>query len=158
MQSLLDTEEVKFLGMINEYRRQNGRGPLTISMTLSGASQWLADDMAAKNYFSHTDSLGRNPGSRYIAFGYPSGVGWGENIAAGSSDARNTFCQWKTSAGHNANMLNGSYVALGIGRAYSSKATYRWYWVNAFGTYIDSALRPGVDYPEPPVPTLLSCP
>ena len=37
--------------------------------------------MASKNYFSHTDSLGRDPFTRMNAFGY-SASAMGENIAA----------------------------------------------------------------------------
>jgi len=41
----------------------------------------------------------------------------GENIAAGNSDAWNTFVQWRESPGHNANMLTGEFTCIGIGRA-----------------------------------------
>src|SRR5581483_9373394 len=75
----IDSEEANVLTLMKTYRSQNGAGPLQISVTLENASQWMSADMAAKNYFSHTDSLGRSSGARIAAFGYPSAQ-WGENI------------------------------------------------------------------------------
>src|SRR5688572_2345589 len=103
----VDAQEQAFLTLINNYRAQNGRGALTMSVNLNRASTWLAVDMGAKNYFSHTDSAGRSPSTRAINCGSPQGVG--ENIAAGTvkDTAQEAFDMWKASSGHNANMLNG---------------------------------------------------
>src|SRR5205814_7182421 len=81
----LDAEEQAFLTLINNYRAQNGAGPLKASIALTSASKWMSNDMAAKNYFppDHVDSLGRSPFSRITSFGYVSNALWGENIAAG---------------------------------------------------------------------------
>src|SRR5437764_920605 len=83
----LDSEQSAFLTLINNYRAQNGLGPLQVSVTLQNSSQWMSTDMATKNYFSHTDSLGRDPFTRMTAFGYtyyPEGA----NIAARSANAQ----------------------------------------------------------------------
>ena len=54
--------------------------------------------MARKDYFDHTDSLGRSFSRRISAFGY-TGATRGENIAAGTDgSARAMFSQWKNSA------------------------------------------------------------
>jgi len=66
----LDGEEQAFLGMINQYRAQNGLGALSVSGTLNTASLWMSQDMGANAYFSHTDSQGRDPFTRMAAFGY----------------------------------------------------------------------------------------
>src|SRR5947209_19314320 len=66
----LDSEDWAFLTLINNYRAQNGVGPLQADVALTNAANWLSADMAAKNYFSHTDSLGRSTGARLAAFGY----------------------------------------------------------------------------------------
>src|SRR5258708_19952337 len=66
----LDAEQSAFVTLINNYRAQNGAGPLQVSVTLQQSSQWMSGDMAAKNYFSHTDSLGRDPFARMTAFVY----------------------------------------------------------------------------------------
>src|SRR5205823_9917346 len=126
-QTTLDAEQSSFLTLINQYRAQNGLGALQVSLALQQSSQWMSGDMAAKNYFSHTDSLGRDPFTRMAAFGY-SGGARGENIAAGNSDAQNTFNQWLTACdpdgsgnctfAHRNNMLGSSYQVVGIGRAF----------------------------------------
>jgi uncharacterized protein YkwD len=66
----LDGEEASFLTLINNYRAQNGLAPLTLSDQLNVVARWMANDMAANNYFSHTDSLGRDPFVRMDQLGY----------------------------------------------------------------------------------------
>lgn len=147
----LDMEQSAFLTLINSFRAQNGAGALQVSPALQSSSQWMSTDMATKNYFSHTDSLGRDPGARIAAFGYPF-FPWGENIAAGYSDAQNTLNQWATACdpdasgactyAHRLNMLNPSYKVIGIGRANNPSAAYRWYWTTDFGGVVDSTGPP----------------
>jgi uncharacterized protein YkwD len=136
----LDAEEKAFCTKINQYRAQNGRAALRVSVSLTSASKWLSNDMAVKKYFSHTDSLGRTFSTRLGAFGYTYSTYKGENIAAGNATAANTFEQWRTSAGHNTNMLSASYKVIGIGRAYNAAAPYRWYWTTDFGGYVDRTI------------------
>src|SRR5512132_1187002 len=57
----LSTEEQAFLTLINNYRQQNGLGTLTVDTKLQDASEWMSVDMGVNAYFSHTDSLGRDP-------------------------------------------------------------------------------------------------
>src|SRR5689334_1755797 len=54
----LDTEEQAFLTLINNYRGQNSLGALTVSTNLNREAQWLAIDLGARAYFSHTDLAG----------------------------------------------------------------------------------------------------
>ncbi|OAI43501.1 hypothetical protein AYO38_10725 [bacterium SCGC AG-212-C10] len=133
----LDAEESAFLAQINSYRQQSGLQPLLISTNLNRASAWLAVDMPAKSYFSHTDSLGRSPSQRAVDCGYPGGAG--ENIAAGTvrDTGAEAFEAWRASSGHNANMLNASYRQIGIARYYGAGSTYGWYWVTDFGLVND---------------------
>jgi uncharacterized protein YkwD len=106
-----DAEEQAFAALINQYRAsQNPPLPaLTVSVNLNRESSWLAKDMADKNYFSHTDSLGRSPEIRGADCGTKPQVG--ENIAAGTArdTAQEAFDAWKASDGHNKNMLNSGY-------------------------------------------------
>lgn len=138
--SSLDEEELAFLGLINQYRVQNGLRQLQLSIALTQAADWMSNDMASKNYFDHTDSQGRDPFARIGQFGYSYSGYSGENIAAGNASASNTFTQWRNSAGHNANMLSSSYKVIGIGRAYNAGSSYRWYWTTDFGGYVDAVL------------------
>jgi uncharacterized protein YkwD len=146
----LDTEESTFLTLINAYRAQNGAGPLQVSPTLEKASTWMSNDMATKNYVSHTDSLWRDPATRLAAFGYTSSP-WGENIAAGYSDAQTTLNQLISACdpdgtgsctyAHRRNMLNPGFTAIGIGRVFYSDSSYKWYWTTDFGGVLDGSAQ-----------------
>jgi hypothetical protein len=138
----LDAEEQAFVTLINTYRQQNGCGTLAISAALDRAAVWMSTDMGQKRYFSHTDSLGRAFRTRLTAFGYPTNTYSGENIAAGNATASATFQQWKNSPGHNANMLNANYRAMGIARVYTAGSPYSWYWTNDFGGILESSPTP----------------
>ena len=138
--SALDAEEAAFCRTVNTYRAQNGLPALRVSTSLAQAATWDTNDMAQKNYFSHTDSLGRDPFKRMTAFGYGYSTSKGENIAAGKATAAGTFAQWKASAGHNKNMLSSSYKVIGISRSYSATSTYKWYWNTDFGGYADASV------------------
>jgi len=137
---VLDAEEKAFCTQINQHRAQNGKPALRVSVSLTNASKWMSNDLATKNYFSHTDSLGRTFSTRLGAFGYTYSTYKGENIAAGNATAARTFAQWKGSSGHNANMLNANYKVIGIGRAYSATSSYKWYWTTDFGGYVDRTI------------------
>ncbi len=152
----LDVEEAAFCTLVNNYRASVGLAPLLVSERLTNASEWMSTDMAAKNYFSHTDSLGRDPFQRMTAYGYSYSTYKGENIAAGNATASATFTQWKNSSGHNANMLNASYKVIGIGKAYGATSTYKNYWTTDFGGLVDSGAVPcpgGTTPPPPPPPS-----
>lgn len=139
----IDAEEQGVLKLINDYRAQNGLGALRVSAALTRAADWMSADMAAKNYFNHTDSAGRDPFTRMAAFGYGYNTFKGENIAAGYGDAARTFNLWRNSPSHNAAMLNPNFNVLGISRAYSANSTYKWYWTTNFGGFVDALLPVG---------------
>lgn len=131
----LDAEEQAFLQIINAYRAQNSLGPLTACVSLNRAAQGHSEDMRDNDYFSHTGQNNSSPWDRACDACFDQGCGpttaMAENIAAGNSGAQGTFDQWKNSPGHNANMLNGSFTMIGIGRA-SGGGTYGVYWTNVF--------------------------
>jgi hypothetical protein len=93
----------------------------------------MSGDMGARAYLGHTDSLGRDPGTRARDYGYTGGVG--ENIAAGVSlgEAQAVFDAWRSSAGHNANLLGTTYQVIGIGRVSVPGSPYGLYWTADFG-------------------------
>jgi uncharacterized protein YkwD len=141
----LDTEEQEFGRLINQYRADNGLGPLSVTLTLTEANDWHDKDMARNAYFSHNDSLNRDPWTRYCAYGYCYNTYKGENIAAGFTTAQSVFTAWENSPGHNANMLGSHYTVIGIARYICSPeehCQYGVYWATGFG---------GVD-PGQPVP------
>lgn len=138
----LDNEESAFLALINNFRAQNGVGPLRLSAVLQNSAHWMSNDMAANNYASHTDSLGRDVRTRMTVFNFRNGT-WGENIAGGSPEAQTAFADWEKACdpdasgactyAHRANMLNPNFKVIGIARAYRAASTYRWYWTTDFG-------------------------
>jgi uncharacterized protein YkwD len=112
---LIQTEnEKKLLALINNYRAQNGRVPLVWSPDLKRAAAWMNNDMNTKSYFSHTDSAGRDTGTRLTQCGY-SWKSFGENIYPNSSDPQAAFDAWKNSPPHKANMLDERFNEAGIG-------------------------------------------
>jgi len=132
----LSCEEAQFITTLNIYRAQNSRAALQVSKAGVLAGRWHASNMIELNYFSHTEPNGRDAFSRMAAFGYG---GSGENIAAGNTSALNTFCQWKNSPGHNANMLNAQFTSTGIGRA-AGGGNYGVYWSSNFGGSVSDDL------------------
>jgi hypothetical protein len=167
MTTNLTSQTQAMLTLINNYRAQNGAGPLVISPTLSQAAQWMSADMATNNYLSHTDSLGRDPFTRMDAFGYTSQTLRGENVAAGDADAQSTFNSWieacdPSSSGtctyaHRSNIINPGFQAIGIGEAYNPNSTYQYYWTTDFGGVVDTGAT-GTTGTTPPVAPTPSVP
>ncbi len=129
----LDPEEQAFLALINQERTDNRVAPLSVDVKLEGSARWMSGDMATNNYFSHVDSLGRDPFQRMCDFGYCYNTWKGENLAAGVATGQATFNLWRDSSEHDANMLNANYLAIGIARAYDANSNYGWYWTADFG-------------------------
>lgn len=126
-------ETHRFLAILNRYRRQKGLRPLSVDEKLQRAAQWMSDDMAAKNYLSHHDSKGRDPFERMAAFGYGYNTDKAENVAAGQKTAEEVLKAWQSSSGHNRNMLDANFTAIGIGFSYGTKSRYGWYWATSYG-------------------------
>lgn len=131
----LDPEEQAFVVLLNDYRAQNGLGPLSIDSSIQSAAEWMSADMGENDYFSHTDSLGGLPWDRMCNFGYCYNTWKGENIAAGYVTGEAAFEAWRSSPGHDSNMLSGNYVVMGIARVYTPGSAYGYYWTNDFGGY-----------------------
>jgi len=135
-----------FLRLINDYRAQNGAGPLPIDVKLTAAADWIARDMlagcvTAGTSCSHTDTRGRDPQQRMGDFGYPvNQTASGENIYWGdrsiSGTAQNAFTGWRNSPPHNRNMLDPAFKAIGIARACDSQHCA---WVTNFGGQVTQA-------------------
>lgn len=141
----VDAEEFAFLKLINDYREANGVEPLTLSPTLSAAADAHSQDMATKNFLSHTGSDGSTAEERFATAKYTDFKASGENIFAGDEHATGAFGWWQNSPPHNANMLNPDFAAIGIGRAFDKDSTYGWYWTTTFGSKVDPGTCSGPD-------------
>ena len=104
--------------------------------------------MATKGYFSHTDSLGRNPWTRLGDCGNP--TYGGENLAAGTerASASAAFELLRNSPGHNAIMLSPEFRLIGIARQVAAGSPYGWYWATDFGDG-DAAVEAEAPPPAP---------
>ena len=92
---------------INFYRIQNGHLPWLRSGQLDAQAQAWAEELSRTNSFRH------------------SGANVYENIAFSSHSPEAAFEQWRTSPGHNRNMLS-STRAVGIGAAHGFVAGHGW--------------------------------
>ncbi|MBX4201393.1 hypothetical protein KW803_00655 [Candidatus Saccharibacteria bacterium] len=100
----------------NVERAANGVGGLSLSSKLDSAAQAKADDMVARNYWSHNTPEGNLPWVFVNAQGY-SYQKLGENLATGFSDEQATINGWMASPAHRANMLDGNFTEVGFGYA-----------------------------------------
>ncbi|MER5961487.1 CAP domain-containing protein [Streptomyces sp. NPDC002057] len=116
------------VALVNEERAKAGCGPLTVNATLTRAAQGHSEDMAARDFFDHTNPDGAGPGERVTAAGYPWST-YGENIAMGQSTPEQVMDSWMNSPGHRANILNCDFKEIGIG-LHSSGGPY---WTQVFG-------------------------
>ena len=131
-----DSVECDALRQINAFRKKQGKPALALSATLGDAANHHSEDMAAKNYFSHTLEGGASWEKNIRDFGYR-GDPVGENIAAGQKTAAEVVKAWRTSKGHRKNMLDGDFRAIGIARAYDRDSKYGWYWTTTFGGEVE---------------------
>ncbi len=150
-----DAEEQRFLQLINEYRQNNGLGPLTLSDTLSASSERHSEDMGEYGFFAHDTvqssyyPAASRPWDRMAAEGYDYNTFKGENIAAGYETADEVFEAWRLSPTHNSAMLDGTYAAIGIGRANLTGSTFGWYWTTDFGGVVEPTSGAPEDDPQP---------
>ncbi|MER7759752.1 sigma-70 family RNA polymerase sigma factor [Streptomyces sp. NPDC097619] len=119
----------KVISLVNEERARAGCGPLTNNAKLADAAQAHSDDMAARDYFDHTNPDGAGPGERITAAGYAWST-YGENIARGQQTAASVMESWMNSSGHRANILNCSFKEIGVGIHSGSGGPW---WTQNFG-------------------------
>ncbi|MEU1125652.1 CAP domain-containing protein [Streptomyces sp. NPDC005899] len=116
------------LALVNSERAKVGCRPVTASAPLTALAQNFSEDMAARDFFAHTDPDGASPWDRAAKAGVE-GLG-GENIARGQADAQAVMDAWMNSDGHRANILNCDYTTLGVGVHFGSGGPW---WTQDFG-------------------------
>lgn len=122
----LTTIRGKIDSFTDSARKKAGCQPLTIDSRLTLAAQRHANDMSAKNYFSHTSKDGTSWSRRIIKAGYTKPGG--ENIARGYTSSWSVVQAWMNSPGHRRNILTCSFKRIGVG--YNPVGHY---WVQDFG-------------------------
>lgn len=141
-----DAEERQFLEMLNDYRAENGAGPVKLSDAISIAAERHSADMGNYGFFDHYTQAsdyypaGSAPWDRMETEGFDCSGGCSENIAAGYATAEEAFEAWQTSTeGHNENMLDPAHAVTGIARVYVEGSPYGWYWTSGFGDVDDGS-------------------
>ncbi|MFI6354664.1 CAP domain-containing protein [Streptomyces sp. NPDC050743] len=120
--------EAEVLKLVNQERAKVGCSPLAANPSLSKLAESFSDDMAARNFFDHTDPDGKTPWDRAAAAGITD-LG-GENIARGQADAAAVMQAWMDSPGHRANILNCDFKTLGVGVHFGPGGPW---WTQDFG-------------------------
>ncbi len=108
------------LSSTNAQRAQNGGiSGLTLNSKLAAAAQAKANDMVARNYWSHNTPDGKEPWTFIDAAGYVYQKA-GENLAYGFDNSDATVIGWMNSPSHRANLLDTAFKEVGFGFANSS--------------------------------------
>ena len=108
--------------LVNQERAKEGLAALQTNDAITGAAQTRAEELPT--LFDHT----RPDGSSCFTALDEAGVRYwtaGENIAAGYATPAQVVAGWMNSPGHRANILNGSFTTIGVGREGN-------YWVQLF--------------------------
>lgn len=104
----------ELLNGTNTQRSTNGEASLALNAELDSAAQAKANDMAARNYWSHNTPDGQTPWTFITAAGYDYQTA-GENLAYGFDTSADTITAWMNSPEHRANILNTSFKDVGFG-------------------------------------------
>lgn len=100
----------------NEQRTTAGNVTLTLNEQLSGAAQKKAQDMVARNYWSHKTPEGGDPWTFIVAENYSYRKA-GENLAYGFADSKGVVTGWMNSPSHRSNLLDKDFREVGFGIA-----------------------------------------
>lgn len=106
----------------NAARRSTGETGLQLSNALSAAAQAKANDMVARNYWSHVTPDGKQPWTFIAAQGYQYQQA-GENLAFGFGSSSEVISAWMHSPEHRTNILNANYGQVGF--AVANSPNYR---------------------------------
>ena len=118
---------LRVVELVNEARAEAGLNPVSLAEDVTAAAQVRAVEIVTS--FSHT----RPNGTSCFTALEEAGVnyrGAGENIAWGQRTPEEVMNGWMNSAGHRANILNGSFTTIGVG--YYQNASGVNYWTQMF--------------------------
>ncbi|MBA2279326.1 CAP domain-containing protein [Candidatus Saccharibacteria bacterium] len=104
------------LSSTNTQRSNNGVASLGGNGLLTTAAQNKAEDMVARDYWSHTTPDGQQPWVFIDNAGYKYTAA-GENLAYGFMTSESTVTGWMNSQAHKDNLLNSTFTEVGFGIA-----------------------------------------
>jgi Cysteine-rich secretory protein family len=114
--------------MISQYRREHGLPAVKTDPKLTAVAERQAKAMAASGIMDH--DVAGSFASRIRGAETDSSA---ENIAAGTKTWADTLRLWKTSPGHNANLLYPGADLLGVAVAHNENTRYKTYWAMVIG-------------------------
>ena len=126
--------------MIND--PQQHRSGMVLDPILARVARERAQDLAARNYFSHVNPDGYGPNYLVQQAGYTLPAWWGssptanyiESIAAGHTSPAAVYTGWMNSPPHRTHILAldpfyTNQTSYGVGYAYIASGNYHHYWV-----------------------------
>jgi uncharacterized protein YkwD len=118
--------------IINEYRREKGLKPLVLNAELTAAAKSHSKDLAKWDRISHFGSDGSNPWDRVKRTGYRARLA-AENVGTGQIDFQEVMRGWKSSAGHNKNLLLADATHMGVALVQDPKSEFKSFWTLVIG-------------------------
>jgi hypothetical protein len=110
--------------VISKYRKEHGLSTVKTDPELTKIAERQAKAMAASGIMDHSVA---GAFSSRISGAHITGMA-AENIAAGSKSWDETMQMWKTSWGHNANLLQSQADTVGVAFARNDATRYKTYW------------------------------
>lgn len=142
------------ISLANTAREEGGLSKLTANGLLTNAAQAKANDMLAKQYFSHNTPTGETPWTFIKSAGY-SYITAGENLAIDFTEAESVQSAWMNSPGHRANIMNKSFQEIGIGIA---KGMYNGHQTTIVVQMFGTPIAQKVEMPSTPTPVVQAVP
>ncbi len=148
--------EKAIFDQLNNYRRKNGVGLVTLDDALNKAAVWSSNDNLVHNRLAHTDSLGRTPTKRIADCGLLDSIKVGENIENGTRDPNVVMSTWEHSPPQSTILLDPLFTKVGISESTDSSNSSGSYWTVALGTDPVPTPTPRPITPSPTSPPLPS--
>jgi uncharacterized protein YkwD len=117
-------DPVAAISKLNAYRAEKGLKPLRLDPALTAMAERQARAMAASETMSH--DVAGSFSARLTAGGINAVAG--ENLGGGYMSFDEALAGWRTSAGHDANLLMPGATRFGIALAKNPGAGYGAYW------------------------------
>jgi uncharacterized protein YkwD len=140
------------LNATNAERSAAGASSLSLNSKLTNAAQAKANDMVARNYWSHNTPDGLAPWVFISNAGYSYSRA-AENLANGFSNSSSVIRGWMDSTAHRTAMLNTEYSEVGFGYANSASFTDQGESTVVVAMYAKPYTTPTPTPPAAPTPT-----
>lgn len=121
-------DPTRAIALINEYRKDKGRPPLTEDPALSRIAAETARELARRNTLRTDMHTSAGLARRLEAANYEA-IRAAENLGSGYPTLVLAIDGWKSSSGHRKNLLNRDLTNAGIGLALTDEGQYKSFWV-----------------------------